>query len=283
MHALDPGTVAGDGGGWPFLAVMLAVTLGGLIVVSALIGVIATTLDEKLLELRKGRSFVIESGHTLVLGFNSRAGTILGEIDHYVAPGSQVTVVADGDAAHDEIDTARAGLRNAEVEFRTGSITDRATLEALNVGSYDHVIVLCYADHLDAQRADARTLITLLHLRDIVSRLDRPISIVSEMLDDRNHELAQVTQVDDVIVSDKVLSLLLAQISENAALAAVFRELFESDGSEIYLRPVEEYVAAGGETTFATVVVAARQRGESAIGLRLAEAAGTRPPATACG
>ena len=33
--------------------------------------------------------------------------------------------------------------------------------------TYDHVIVLCYSDTLDAQEADARTLITLLHLRDI--------------------------------------------------------------------------------------------------------------------
>jgi hypothetical protein len=101
------------------------------------------------------------------------------------------------------------------------------------------------------------------------------------MLDDRNHELAQVTQVDDVIVSDKVLSLLLAQISENEHLAAVFAELFEADGSEIYLRPAEEYVELGRETTFATVVAAARSRGETAIGLR--RAAFSQDPAHAYG
>src|SRR4051812_4700240 len=64
LHALDPGTIAEDEGRWPFLAVMLLVTLGGLFVVSALIGVIATGLDSRIEELRKGRSVVLEEDHT---------------------------------------------------------------------------------------------------------------------------------------------------------------------------------------------------------------------------
>ena len=53
LHALDPGTVAGDSGDWPFLLAMFVLTVGGLFVVSALIGVIATGLDNKIVELRK--------------------------------------------------------------------------------------------------------------------------------------------------------------------------------------------------------------------------------------
>jgi hypothetical protein len=34
---------------------------------------------------------------------------------------------------------------------------------------------------------------------------------------------------------------------------------------------LDEYVVPGRETTFATVVAAARERGETAIGLRIAE------------
>jgi len=47
-HALDPGTLAEDSGHWPFLLVMLLITLGGLFVVSALIGVLATGLDSRI-------------------------------------------------------------------------------------------------------------------------------------------------------------------------------------------------------------------------------------------
>jgi hypothetical protein len=50
--------------------------------------------------------------------------------------------------------------------------------------------------------------------------------------------------------------------------------LFDSDGSEIYLKLARDYVALESETNFATVVEAARRRGECAIGYRLAAHAG---------
>jgi hypothetical protein len=155
---------------------------------------------------------------------------------------------------------------------RRASTTERRSLEALDAATFDQVIVLRYSDHLDSQRADAKTLVTLLHLRDMLSDVaadERP-AIVSEMLDDRNRELAQVTEVDDVIVSDKILSLVLTQISENPALDAVFADLLDADGSEIYMRPVQDYVAVGEEVSFATLVAAAVRRDETAIGYRVA-------------
>ena len=41
-----------------------ALTIGGLFIVSALIGVIAAGIDAKLADLRRGRSLVIEKDHT---------------------------------------------------------------------------------------------------------------------------------------------------------------------------------------------------------------------------
>ncbi|MFI5027437.1 MAG: hypothetical protein ACHQCF_00470 [Solirubrobacterales bacterium] len=81
LHALDPGTIAEDSGHWPFLLVMLLITLGGLFVVSALIGVIATGLDSRIQEMRKGRSVVLEEGHTLILGRSETVFTVLSELD----------------------------------------------------------------------------------------------------------------------------------------------------------------------------------------------------------
>jgi hypothetical protein len=130
------------------------------------------------------------------------------------------------------------------------------------------VIVLA-DDQLEAQQADARTLVTLLHLRDIADRFNHPFSIVSEMLDVRNRALAEVTKADDFIVSDKLVSLMLAQISENKSLNAVFTDLFDPDGSEVYLKLAANYVKTGEPVNFYTVVEAARRRGEVAIGYRV--------------
>ncbi len=205
----------------------------------------------------------------LILGWNQRVPFIIQQLDAYVPPESTLTVVADVDEA-----TARAAcqcerLVNQTVTFRRGDTTDRQQLDRLAVTSYHHVLVLSYDGTLPPQEADARTLITLLHLRDIAEKDGHTFSIVSEMLDLRNRELAEVTQADDFIVSDKLVSLMLSQISENKALVAVFDDLFDPAGSELYLKPVEEYVTPGHPLNFYTVVEAGRQRGQVVVGYKI--------------
>jgi hypothetical protein len=90
----------------------------------------------------------------------------------------------------------------------------------------------------------------------------------------RNRELAEVTRADDFIVSDKLISLLLAQVSENRDLMAVFADLFDADGSEIYLKPISNYLQTGQPLNYYTAVESARQQGEIAIGYRCAAESG---------
>jgi ion channel POLLUX/CASTOR len=210
----------------------------------------------------------------LILGWNRTAPTILRELNNYVPAGSRALVVTDltvsaqvAEADH-IIKQECSKLSNQKVSFLNGDTTDRRLLESVKASEYDHVIVLSYAG-LNVQEADAKTLVTLLHLRDIAERDETPFSIVSEMLDLRNRELAEVTKVDDFIVSDHLVSLMMSQLSEDADLYAVFTDIFDPEGSEIYMKPVGDYVELGKPVTFYTLVEAARRRGQSAIGYRL--------------
>jgi ion channel POLLUX/CASTOR len=215
---------------------------------------------------------------TLILGWNDRASTIVAELDHYVHPGSEVTVVTpDGAVPSSRFDE----LKNQKVTSSVGDITDRRILDQLEVSSYDHVIVLGHPDEPDPNAADSKTLVTLLHLREISEGGEHGFSIVSEMLDVRNRELAEVTGADDFIVSDHLASLMMCQVSENRELSKVFEELISSHGSELYLKPVADYVEPGVPLNFYTVLEAARRRGEVAVGYRLG--AETGDPATSYG
>ena len=205
--------------------------------------------------------------HTLILGWNWRASRIIAGLDAYVAPESTVTVVSDRDeraSLEDEVT-----LTNQALTWVVGDPTQRRLLEVLDVGHFDHIIVLC-ADDMDPQRADSRVLVTLLHLRDMGEKANQDYSIVTEMLDARNRELAEVTKADDFIVSEKLVSLLLAQIAENKQLAPLFEDLFDPDGSEIYVKPIGDYVKTGMAVDFYTVTEAARRRGEIALGYKIA-------------
>jgi voltage-gated potassium channel Kch len=204
----------------------------------------------------------------LILGWNRSGATIIHELDSYVPKGSLVTVVSDLDNLEKQIRSQAGQLKNQKVEVKEGDTTDRALLESLRVQDYDHVIVLA-DNHLEPQEADARTLVTLLHLRDMSQKDETPFSIVSEMLDLRNRELAEAANVDDFIVSEHLVSLMMSQLSENRGLLPVFTDIFDPEGSEIYLKPIGDYVETGKLLNFQTVVAAARQRGETAIGYRI--------------
>ena len=204
----------------------------------------------------------------LVLGWNRSGATIIRELDNYVAKGSQVLIVSDIYDLEKQLRLEVGKLKNQKVTVQEGDIRDRGLLESLEATEYDHVIVLAYS-HLEQQEADAITLITLLHLRDIAERDETPFSIISEMLDLRNRELAEAAKVDDFIVSEHLISLMMSQLSENAELMGVFADMFDPEGAEIYLKPISDYVTTGQPVNFYTVTEAARRRGETAIGYRI--------------
>src|SRR5688572_32870624 len=79
LRTLDPGVFAGDQG-WQLRLLMLIVTIGGIFIVSILIGTITSGLETRLTEMRKGRSRVIENGFTLILGWSSKVYSIIGEL-----------------------------------------------------------------------------------------------------------------------------------------------------------------------------------------------------------
>ena len=197
---------------------------------------------------------------TLLIGWNSRGDKILDLLDRLVPPGSTVDV-----AAADEPGTLVHPREVLRVGYRRCDPTSRRALEELDPASYRHIVVLT-DESVTPDRADDRSLVTLLHLRDIEEALGDPYSIVTEMNDDANRAIAQVTAADDFIVSSKLISLLLTQLAENRHLHSVFAELFDPSGSEIYLKPASSYVRPGVDLNFATVVASARRRNETAVG-----------------
>ncbi|WP_030712526.1 CASTOR/POLLUX-related putative ion channel [Streptomyces sp. NRRL F-2580] len=220
----------------------------------------------------------------LLLGWNRRAPLVLEQLDQFVSPGTTLDVVAlNGETTlHTSPEAAEVRSR-LEVSFHAGDITDPQVLAKLDVPSYDSVIVIGEpAPGTEAATdtdtgTDDRTLVTLLHLRAIGEAAQRELSLTTEMSDDGNRLLAPAREGADFIVSGRLISLLMTQISESRYLADVFEELFRAEGNELHLKPVSDYVRTGREVAFATLVESARRRGECAVGYRLRARSATGP------
>ncbi|MFN8594860.1 MAG: hypothetical protein U0559_01555 [Anaerolineae bacterium] len=70
----------GGDAGWGFRIAMLLVTVGGIFVISTLIGVMTNSVEDKVESLRKGRSRVLSFGHTVILGWSEQVFTIVSEL-----------------------------------------------------------------------------------------------------------------------------------------------------------------------------------------------------------
>ncbi len=213
----------------------------------------------------------VKPSRILVAGWNELAPRIVSELDKWVALGSTIRVLVD-ESLYGADDIEVAGLVNIELSVtRTTAWSPTIVAELAAAERYDRVVVLCYRRGLTPDEADARALMVLLQLREF--RASTPggapdMSVVTEVLDIHDVELARVAGADDFIVSDRLTALMLAQLAEMPEREDVFADLFEVSGSEVCIRPVSDYVAPEPGLPYAAYVEAAHRAGHLAIGYK---------------
>ncbi|GGS11300.1 lipoprotein [Streptomyces humidus] len=222
-----------------------------------------------------GRDVAVdEPSRFLLLGWNRRAPHLIDHFRRGARPGSVLHVVADPAEQAPPTPPLPEPRRTAKrtgglaVTFGTADATDPPSLRALAPDSYDRVIVLGPEGGERAGRPDDRTLVVLLVLRSLAQESGIGTPVVAELADERNHALAPLGPGSEAVVGGRLTGLLMAQVAQNGRLAAVFEELFAAGGSALRLRPAHRYVPVDRAASFATVVAAARERGECAIGYR---------------
>lgn len=201
----------------------------------------------------------------LVCGKSPRLSDMLNEFDNYVLPGSEAWLMPGDD---DEFIANLKGLsfRNLKLKFVPGDPTSPEALKTALAAEFAVAMVVADTD-AETDEADAKTVITVLLLRDLFKPLgDRKPRIISEILDPRTKDLLETDYGADFVVSAEMTSMLLAQVSERRELNAVFADLFDSDGNEIYLKRAACFAVLARNTPWLVVQKAARQRGEVAIG-----------------
>ncbi len=205
--------------------------------------------------------------HALILGWNKQGGYILHELAEYATPGLSIQVLTDPDSIDEsEVYRLEQGLPNATIKFSLGDTTVPDVLAEIDFAHVGYVILLAYSDLLARQEADARTMMTLVHLENIRNRHGYPFTITSEIVNMRNRKLAAAVANGNFITKDRVVGKVIARVAKNKLLAPVLQDLLSPYASQIQIKPAAAYVTLGKATNFYAVVTAARQRGETAVG-----------------
>ena len=213
----------------------------------------------------------------LIIGWNKKGHIIVEEYAEYVLKGSTIHIVVDNptQATQDEIARLNADIESIEITLIDDDPLLTETLMASEPSKRDNVIILNGGDDKigNASESDAQTILILLLLRKIFEQHpDETVNtrLITEVMDSSNQNLISRVGVKDFIISNRVISMLIAQMSEEARIKDVYDILFKEDGSEIYLKPLSIYFKdIPEEMTFADCMAIAQKREEVCLGVKI--------------
>ena len=244
MNTLDAGNLAGtDTGNIPYVVMMSIATLCGLFVTSTLIGVIASGVEAKINDLKKGTSVVQESGHTTIIGFDDNVFSLLAELVEANSNQKSACIVVLGRQPKEEMEDAiLSRLPNTgttRIICRSGGLHEMYSLQRCAVENSKSVIVNI--------SNDADTIKTILALSTYL-RENKPVNkdlrIVASIQEKRHVDAAKIAGDGraEVIFAPSAIARIIANTCRQHGLSQVLMELFNFGGHELYLEAVPEMV-----------------------------------------
>ncbi|MCW2583648.1 MAG: hypothetical protein JWQ53_2438, partial [Klenkia sp.] len=242
LRVVDAGTFAGDSE-WPVRLLSFVVTLAGIFIAGSLIGLIANGVDQRIEGLRKGRSDVLETGHTVVLGWSPRIAAIVGELVIANSSEKDAAVVVlgaeDKTVMEDVLSAAVRDTGSTRVVCRSGSPSKADDLRMVNVLGARSVIVM------GAGSGDADAIKAVLAIKTLDPDFSGP-RVVAEIADP-TYAASIETLTDRKVVtvnSDHVIAEITAQSCRQSGLSQVLRDLLDFDGDEVYFSAFPELTGA---------------------------------------
>eukprot|EP00873_Tetraselmis_striata_P002629 jgi/Tetstr1/422893/TSEL_013677.t1 len=97
--------------------------------------------------------------------------------------------------------------------------------------------------------------------------VDRCI-VISEILDSRTRNLINELNISEYVMSNEIISMALAMVSENASVNQILKELFTEVGNELYVFTANRYLYPGETISFFELIARARERAEIVLGYK---------------
>ena len=222
-----------EDGGAGYVILMTVTAIAGVLFTSVLIGIITSAIEEKIDNLKRGNSFVLEKGHIVLLGFYPGEYTLLNQLILAAAGKSACVVVAE-DMEREEMEHNISENLDIPKNFRsvcrTVDITDPTSLEKCSVETCKTVIV--------SPTDDMRTIKAVLAVSALLEEKGVPeISVNAIISKDEYRFPPSIAEANNIttLQTNSILAKMIAHSCTQTGLSEAFREIFNFEGSEFYL------------------------------------------------
>ena len=222
-----------DDGSLGYLVLMSLSAIAGVLFTSVLIGIFTSAIEEKIDNLKRGNSFVLEKGHIVVLGFYPGEYALLQQLI-LAAEGKPACIVLAEDMEREDVEESiRENLdvpKNFKIVCRTVDITDPASLEKCSVETSKTVIV--------SPTDDMKTIKAVLAVSALLEEKGAPEISVNAIISKNEHRfpksIAEANNITTLQTND-IIAKMIAHSCTQTGLSETFREIFNFEGSEFYL------------------------------------------------
>ena len=227
-----------EDGSLGYVIMMSIVAIAGLLFTSVLIGIITSAIEEKIDNLKKGNSIVLEKGHIIVLGFYPGEYTLLNQLV-LAAEDSQTCILVAEDMDREEMEGYISDNidipKNVRIICRTVDITDPISLEKCTLETSKTIIV--------NPTDDIKTIKAILAVSNLLEEKGTPeISVNAIISNDKYKFPTSIAEANNIttIQTNNILAKMIAHACTQNGLSQTFREIFNFEGSEFYLKNIPE-------------------------------------------
>ena len=230
----------------------------GLILFSSMVAFITSVFKAKLDELQRGRSVVLEQGHTLILGFGDRILEVIRELieANESEPDAAIVILAEHDKEKmdNQIRDNISNFVTTRIITRAGVVTNINNLKKVMAEQSKSIIIMnsvaSWRPTEERKLADALVLKSIMSIIAVCDGAEHP-PIVCEIHSDRDRNLAENISSGTVKALNEVsvLSRMIAQLAlSRNGLSVVYGDMVGFDGNEFYFyRPEKGWQ---GDLTF---------------------------------
>lgn len=204
----------------------------------------------------------------LVLGWSHKVPALLREFGTYENETYDVDVASVVPVGERRERISRTGpdSRSVEVTHRQLDYTLPDQLRTVEPAGYDSVMLVA-SDRLGSEEeVDARTMLGLLLLQEVLPEEGERPQTVAELHDPDNVPLLE-PGLAEVIISPVLVSHMLAQVALRRELRPVFEDLFTAGGADLTFRTPGQYEIGGETLPFRRIEELAFRHGEMALGV----------------
>ena len=185
-----------------------------------------------------------------LLNWTSKASIIMEKLCTYVPSGSEI--IAYNPNKTKEMESFLYELQNnypkLNLAIKDIDLNDLNALNDLEPQNFDSLLILSPGG-TTIEEMDAYVISLLIRIRQILrkSGLDKWPKLITEVMDSENIDIILNSGVEDFMVSNQFVSQIMAQVSEEPLALDVYDDLFQAEGSELYIKPANYYFSFDGQ------------------------------------